>query len=67
MANRKSRYEWKVATPMMVMPDGTCRSFDTFTSDELKEWGIRANERALRAAGFIPINDNQRKDTPCAS
>ncbi len=39
MANRKSRYEWKVNTPVMIMPDGTCRSFDTFTSDELKEWG----------------------------
>lgn len=52
MANRKSRYEWKVTTPMMVMPDGTCRSFDTFTEDELREWRKRANRRAMEAAGY---------------
>jgi len=55
MANRRSRYEWKVTTPIMVMPDGTYRSFDTFTEEELREWRIRANRRAMEAAGYTLV------------
>ena len=44
--------EWTWTTPIMVMPDGTERSFDTFTKEELREWWIRANIRCMRAAGY---------------
>lgn len=48
---------WTVTTPIMVMPDGSCRSFDTFTESELAEWAKRAQRRAMRAAGYIPVED----------
>lgn len=48
---------WSVATPMMVMPDGTERSFDTFTKEELQAWAKRAQRRAMAAAGYYPVEE----------
>ena len=44
---------WGVRTPVMVMPDGTYRSFDSFTQDELHEWQIRKQRQSMKKAGYV--------------
>lgn len=52
--------EWSVTTPMMVMPDGSVRSFDTFSEEELKAWAKRAQRRAMAAAGYYPVEETDK-------
>jgi hypothetical protein len=40
-----------------IIIDGEERPWESFTPEEQKEIGLELNDRALRAAGYVPVNE----------
>ncbi len=47
----------EITTRIHVMIDGEDHLWETLSPEKQKEIGIKLNDRALRAIGYIPVNE----------
>ena len=60
----KDKGEWKVRAIWVQFIDGKRveRPMEDFSKEELREIGRRMNEKALRAAGYIPVREEEGRE-----
>lgn len=47
----------EITTRIHVMIDGEYHLWETLSKEKQKEIGIKLNDKALRAIGYVPVNE----------